>query len=686
MKKRIFALTLAFLLVFSACGAEQASDPAAEAEAAPAATEAAETAEAAPQIFDPQVQKIFEKMEAEQAHQKELDAIDESTPVDGVYQITSAAGVMNIAAHPEAAFTLLRDVDMNGAEWTPVDFTGTINGGDFTVSNFTVKETNGVCGFFATNSGMVNALHLKDVTMDCGNASTLTLGGFAAVNEGTIMASSVHGSAQIAANDGFLGGAVGVNKGSLMNVKGGVDMVIPKVSGTLYVGGFVGENKGVDLENCDGTSRLEVTSSDGARVGLFAGNAADCCLKDCRFSGEMNLLDGELFGTFCGEEANVEKTGMLIRDNSNSDEFLPEKERELRQGCADRMYEQGSVEWTVDRQLIYVCSCGSYIHNKTFVPGITYHGIPYTHNYGNMTRFFYCFDEDGKLKDWVPSLGFDGFDMYIGNDCSGGVYWSWAPIDPEVTFKATNEQEPGLDFGCITKGDYEPLETQNTNEIVDANGTDVIMEAYTQLNMGDAVVTFYDLGEKHENHTKMCFANPVVYRDENGKIDPDASYFRTHEQGDGLYYFDTTSWYLNRENESFSNLLGRYYVPITCKSLATCSVPEVEVSITDTHEDKAHLLSGTVKSNYRLECVSVRITDENGGEVMNVSQFVSMSKYENVQSTVFARECTKEYEMSNFASALTKTEMEPGKTYHFESSVTITGGRTYPLKSFDFTY
>ena len=120
--------------------------------------------------------------------------------------------------------------------------------------------------------------------------------------------------------------------------------------------------------------------------------------------------------------------------------------------------------------------------------------------------------------------------------------------------------------------------------------------------------------------------------------------------------------------------------------MKTGVVPEVEVSITDTTEDKAHMLLGTVQSNYRLIGVRVVITDGNDNTVMDETQFTAFSKYENVQTVQFARATVKEYDMNKFASAMSQIELEPGKEYHFESTAIVAGGREYPLKSFDFKY
>ena len=73
--------------------------------------------------------------EAEKADQAKPDFsnVNELEPnAEGVYQIYSAEGLANMAKHPEGKFQLIWNVDMQGAEWTPVGtkaapFTGTLD-------------------------------------------------------------------------------------------------------------------------------------------------------------------------------------------------------------------------------------------------------------------------------------------------------------------------------------------------------------------------------------------------------------------------------------------------------------------------------------------------------------------------------------------------------------------------------
>ena len=116
--------------------------------------------------------------------------IDQTVPVDGVYKIWSAVGVLNMVNHPDAKFELLCDVDMQGAVLAPIGseqtpFTGSIEGTNYNIMNFTVQGSGESFGFVAVNKGSIQNLRLQNVTfLPADNAKFI--GTCAGINEGNI--------------------------------------------------------------------------------------------------------------------------------------------------------------------------------------------------------------------------------------------------------------------------------------------------------------------------------------------------------------------------------------------------------------------------------------------------------------------------------------------------------------------
>ena len=96
-----------------------------------------------------------------------------------VTQIGDAAGLQAMQAN--GRYRLSDDIDLQGAAWMPVDnFSGILDGGGHTISNFTLAAAqSGNQGFFGTIAvgGAVENLHLRNVVLtvseSAGNAGML---------------------------------------------------------------------------------------------------------------------------------------------------------------------------------------------------------------------------------------------------------------------------------------------------------------------------------------------------------------------------------------------------------------------------------------------------------------------------------------------------------------------------------
>jgi len=97
--------------------------------------------------------------------------IDQTVAQNGVYQIWNAEGVKFMMEPPEGSFEILCHIDMQGAVLSPMGstaspFTGTLNGANCTISNFTIKDSKDGClGFVGANKGTIRNLYLDKVTV-----------------------------------------------------------------------------------------------------------------------------------------------------------------------------------------------------------------------------------------------------------------------------------------------------------------------------------------------------------------------------------------------------------------------------------------------------------------------------------------------------------------------------------------
>ena len=138
-----------------------------------------------------------------------------------------------------------------------------------------------------------------------------------------------------------------------------------------------------------------------------------------------------------------------------------------------------------------------------------------------------------------------GFHRYLGNDCSSAVQWAWRKVVSSNTATGgtlisgvldmipnqNNQSWYGMaDVGGLVVTD---LNTDTYYTSLGDNAQEVVMEAYAKASRGDALV--WGEGVDKEGHSRMIAYDPVVIRESDGDIDPNRSYFITHEQGRTSY-------------------------------------------------------------------------------------------------------------------------------------------------------
>lgn len=600
--------------------------------------------------------------------------IDQTVLIDGRYKIWNAEGVKNMVNHPDATFEILCSIDMEGAVLTPIaEFTGKINGGGFVISNFTLQggdEEN--FGFVTVNKGSIQKFLIQDVTFLPGSGAK-NVGSLAGVNDGKILRCTVSGTMAVenAVDGANCGNLVGSNTGEIANTVCGVDMTV-NCAGKANVGGIVGTTNGGTIEFVDVNGAVTVTGGQ-ATTGLFAGQAADVVLTKCAFVGADNSLDGKLFTNFTGN-ADDDEAAVIVsavwRDNGFH-EPLSENVQALRDKVVEAMYNLGTVEWYVKEDVVHSCTCQLSACHGTYNHLYTNYGVPYNHKSSSLARFLYCQEEDTKMmKDWfyeVPS--FDGYDIYIGTDCSASVEQAWWTVSNSVNFWTTHYMMPAESMGTIPVGDYtcdfkltgSPLLTQ---KYIDATDEQVMYESYAQLRKGDAYVYLI----KEGGHTRMAAEDAVVVRNQDGTINPDYSYVISHEQGMPTVNTEErtySSWRINYKY-TFANLYFDTAIPVTCEELLTGEMEPVEATLEGGCDGYVGMITGTVKTNYQLDRVQLQITDSQGNAVLDHPMWVSSQKFDDWGGNAMnTRSFNTSYDLANFAMILSTLSLEKGESYNY---------------------
>ncbi len=611
---------------------------------------------------------------------------------DGVYQIHTPEGLLNMANHPDAEFELLWHIDMGGANWMPVGtkdkpFTGKIEGGYFTVSNFVIDKANedGDMGFFGTFAGQVKELNLADVTITT-TANTQRAGLWCGHNDdGQFLRCGNETStltAEHMAANAAIGALVGVNEGEFRNGTMGTSVTVT-AAGKADVGGMAGYAADGKIQFIKNQGGITVIGSD-KNVGLFAGSVEKKAeIKGCVFLGDTNTIDGKIFTNYVGTGDREKVTDCLYRDNAK--EEIPAEIQEKRDIVEANMRAQGTKVWKVRTALHYSCTCSLTSCAGIHQPGIEIHGVQYNHKGGSLARLEYCLDEEGYLKEEFYMGDFDGFDNYIGSDCSTAVLQAYWTVSADINFSRTGSMVPAYGYGMVAVGDWEwdlgYLPSLYEDYLI-ATGEQRMYEAYGCLRKGDVIVNAVEAG----GHTRMVAQDAVVIRNEAGEIDGMESYVITHEQGAARTkepYF--SSWRVDYQY-SFSSIYLDCYVPCTMEAFVTGEFEEPMAEMRDGAEGKLGLTTGTVYSNFFLDSVSLTVTDSTGNKVFDQRMFTTVGKYWDTNHCDYIiRVNNHEYDMAHFATPLREFMFTPGESYSYTITAYVGSGDSFVVGEGTFT-
>lgn len=227
--------------------------------------------------------------------------------LDGVYQIETAENLFWFAAlvngtlegtaqNAAACAVLTTNIDLTGADWTPIGnastiYTGTFDGQNHTISGMTLENAESCSGLFGNVTGTV-----RDFTV----TGSITITGDKTVSR--------------------VGGAVGslgikTAGGTVSGVTSDVDITVS--AGNDHIGGVVGsmpENSSPTVESCVYTGNITVTVEAGSVAGVV-GYIRTGTIQNCANQGGINTGGNGSVGGILGYCNNGE---IYIRNCYNS--------------------------------------------------------------------------------------------------------------------------------------------------------------------------------------------------------------------------------------------------------------------------------------------------------------------------------------------------------------------------------
>ncbi len=176
----------------------------------------------------------------------------------------------------DGKYALVCDIDLGGAEWTPIGtsddpFIGEFNGKGYTVSNFKITTGSAYVGLFGYNNGVIENLGVENFTVNVSYSGTVCAGGLVGYNDGgSILNSYATGEVSATASSARAGGLVGYNSGDILNSYATGEVRATSSGSSAYAGGLAGYNSGSIL-NSYAAGDVRATSSSSNNSSAYAG-------------------------------------------------------------------------------------------------------------------------------------------------------------------------------------------------------------------------------------------------------------------------------------------------------------------------------------------------------------------------------------------------------------------------------
>ena len=306
------------------------------------------------------------------------------TDGDGVQEIYTVAGLQQLREVPDGNYILMKDLDLEGADWEPIaGFSGSLNGNGKIIKNFTINTcvedsvSEGIYNqaFFGDTrqAAVISDLHLQNVTVNAA-AETTSMSFFTGCHRGQLTGCTVTGVVTDTREAYPANMYVGVFAGKLLNgyegtIAGGTNLSFTDEYGRKTTGdlcadaAFLIENKTINLG-----------SSHVGKVGLAGYSPSGYTVT----------------GTW--------------KDSSNSTELLSQVLRDRRQTVVDYMNAMATVEWTPTETLYYTAANGT---DQTIVAGKVHVGLPYNFHNGSYERFMTQMDTQDENGVWTAVSGLE---------------------------------------------------------------------------------------------------------------------------------------------------------------------------------------------------------------------------------------------------------------------------------------
>ena len=349
---------------------------------------------------------------------------------------------------------------------------------------------------------------------------------------------------------------------------------------------------------------------------------------------------------------------------------------ELRLRAVNAFKDLLSIRWSLSSEITY--NKTGPVSGKTFHhdADVTYAGTIYSNANTGLFQFLEFYDFNTGRINYPGEV--EEFKENVGASCADAMIWGLTTVCNSIT-------GPYYPVSMVYKNGYLPvgdytydfsISSYNylpTYKIVEENGKEVILDAYTKVRPGDMFTSTPD------NHGMMAISNPTVEYLSDGSIDTENSFIMIQDQrgGQGSGFYEVkedgqTICYSGRTSAkfTFAQLLDKSYLPVTTAEFAGTKEYEVcTATIDQSCYSVKDLLKATVSSNYPLAVVNVRICDSYGNEQILGRELFSGGEKGGVprEYALSQMECLQNFQSSDYcnSSYILRIEVVPSTGQRF---------------------
>lgn len=217
------------------------------------------------------------------------------------YLIETGAQLVLMKKYSDKCFKLKQNINLNNRAWPSFDFSGTLDGNGYIISNLKITKSGDNIGFFAKLNGTVKNLTISGVDIDSSGDNVGALAGHFEWGTVTNCHIKLNKSSYILGNQ-YVGGMFGTiasgyeDNGYILNncSVAGVS-TDTQISGVMAVGGLIGRlYESNDINNCSVAANIYGTQQTGGIIGLVEDGWGldNVYLSQCSYSGELSAQMG----------------------------------------------------------------------------------------------------------------------------------------------------------------------------------------------------------------------------------------------------------------------------------------------------------------------------------------------------------------------------------------------------------